>query len=126
MIAEETIQMAVRLLAQTAPASRIILFGSYARGTATDLSDLDFLVLKRIVENRRAEIVRLLRVLERHGIPADILVASAEIFDAWKDIPGTVLYEASRGATAAQSGLPCRRPRPGRSRISEIISTAPD
>jgi predicted nucleotidyltransferase len=95
MIAEGTIQLAVQLLAQAAPATRIILFGSYARGTPSDHSDLDFLVLKRVVQNRRAEIVRLLRVLEPHGIPADILVASEEVFDAWKDIPGTVLYEAS-------------------------------
>lgn len=96
MIAEETIQLAVRLLAQAAPATRIILFGSYARGTPSDQSDLDFLVLKRVVRNRHAEIVRLLRVLEPHGIPADVLVASEEVFDAWKDIPGTVLYEASK------------------------------
>jgi predicted nucleotidyltransferase len=96
MISEETIQLAVQLLAHAAPATRIILFGSYARGTPSDYSDLDFLVLKRVVRNRRAEIVRLLRVLEPHGIPADVLVASEEVFDAWKDIPGTVLYEASQ------------------------------
>ncbi len=96
MIPEETIQEVVALLVEVASPRRIILFGSYARGDARESSDLDFLVIKDVVSNRRAEIVQLLRALEPAEVAADILVASVELFETWKDVPGTVLFEVSR------------------------------
>jgi predicted nucleotidyltransferase len=96
MIPEETIQEVVALLVEVASPRRIILFGSYARGDAREGSDLDFLVIKDVVSNRRAEIVQLLRALEPAEVHADILVASVELFETWKDVPGTVLFEVSR------------------------------
>ncbi len=92
----ETIRQAVNLLAQAASPTKIILFGSHARGQAREESDLDFLVLENKVSNRRAEIVRLLRILEPYDIPADIFVASEEFYEQWKDAPGTILFEAAR------------------------------
>ena len=41
MISEQTIQQAVARLVVAANPSKIILFGSYARGDATEDSDLD-------------------------------------------------------------------------------------
>ena len=96
MIPEETIQEVIALLVEVASPRRIILFGSYARGDARESSDLDFLVIKDVVSNRRAEIVQLLRALEPTEVAADILVASVELFETWKDVPGTVLFEVSR------------------------------
>jgi len=43
MVSEETIQEAARRLVEKFRPARIILFGSYARGTADDHSDLDFI-----------------------------------------------------------------------------------
>jgi predicted nucleotidyltransferase len=96
MISRKTIGKAVELLARSACPKKIILFGSYARGDATEDSDLDFLIIKSEVRSRRAETVGLLRVLEPHEIPADILVASEAFYEAWKDVPGTVVFEAAR------------------------------
>jgi len=44
MISEQVIQETVRRLVAAANSGRIILFGSYATGMATESSDLDLLV----------------------------------------------------------------------------------
>ncbi len=96
MVSEETIQRAVELLKGAAAPSRIILFGSYARGDARENSDLDFLVVQPVVTARRREMVRLSNVLRPLRVPVDVLVASERVFAEWRHIPGTVLYEANR------------------------------
>ena len=96
MIPEETIQRAVELLKGAAAPTRIILFGSYARGDARENSDLDFLVTEPVVTARRREMARLSDVLRPLRVPVDVLVVSDQVFDRWRDIPGTVLFEASR------------------------------
>jgi predicted nucleotidyltransferase len=96
MIDEETISRAVRLLLDAAPGSRVILFGSYARGQGGPESDLDFLVVEPKVESRRSEMVRLRDVLRPLRIPVDVLVVSKEVFQEWRDTPNTVFYEAAR------------------------------
>ncbi len=96
MVTEEMFRKAVGLLVEAASPERIILFGSYATGEAGEDSDLDFIVVEESVRDRRAETVRLLRALEPHEIPADVFVTSADFYDRWKDLPGTMLYEADR------------------------------
>ena len=44
MFTLETIRGAVRIAADQYPVKRVDLFGSYAKGTATEESDIDFLV----------------------------------------------------------------------------------
>lgn len=95
MIDQATIEKAVDLLLEAAPAgSRVILFGSHARGDARPDSDLDFLVIEPRVADHRVEMVRLEEVLDALNIPTDVLVTSREVFEEWHDTPGTVLYEA--------------------------------
>jgi predicted nucleotidyltransferase len=96
MISQDTIRKAVGLLAEQAAVQRVILFGSYAMGTAREDSDLDFLVIESDLVSRRAEMVRLRAALRPLGVPVDVMVADAEQFEAWKDQPGTALFEASR------------------------------
>ena len=86
----------VRLLVEAASPIRIILFGSRARGNASRESDFDLVVIERELRNRRAETVRLLRLLEPYEIPVDLLVTSEEFFENWKNIPSTVLYAACK------------------------------
>ena len=94
MISEKTIQEAVELLRKAANPVRIILFCSYARGDVTEESDLDFLVIEKELKGRRMETVRLRDVLSPLRIPVDVLVISEKTYQDWKDLPGTVIYEA--------------------------------
>ncbi len=97
MISAEMVRTAAQALLEAAPGSRVILFGSYARGDAKPDSDLDFLVIRPQVRARREEMVRLSDTLRRLGIYADVLVVSEKNFQEWADVPGTVLFEAARG-----------------------------
>ncbi len=90
------ITLAIDLLKKALPEATIVLFGSHARGEAHQDSDLDFLIIKPIVLNRRKEIVQLLRLFEPYEIPVDIFVVTHTFFETWKNVPGTMLYEANR------------------------------
>lgn len=97
MIDQAIIEKAADLLLEAAPAgSRVILFGSHARGDAGPHSDLDFLVVEPKVADHRTEMLRLEDVLEPLGLPTDVLVTTESLFEEWHDTPGTVLYEAAK------------------------------
>ncbi len=101
MIDQATIDRAVKLLLEAAPpGSKVILFGSHARGDAGPDSDLDFLVVEPEVKARHAEMVRLQDALRPLRIAADVLVASEETFQHWADTPNTVMYEAAHEGKA--------------------------
>jgi uncharacterized protein len=82
-----------RLLAAAPPRTRVILFGSHARGDAGKHSDLDFLVIEPSVEDWGRESVRLHRALQR-GVYADVIVVSEESVREWRDVYGTVIHAA--------------------------------
>jgi len=94
MIDETLIAKATELLRQSAHPTRIILFGSHARGVAIPDSDLDLLVVMEQVADRLGEMVRLNRVLSPLRIPVDLLVVSEDVFRYWCDTPGNV-YSAA-------------------------------
>jgi len=96
MIPEEKIRQAVEILKAEANPSKIILFGSYARGNMHDDSDLDFLIVKKDVKDRRQDMVKLRRALSSLRIPVDILVVSHEYVEEWKNVKGNILYPALR------------------------------
>ena len=92
-----TIKKAVGLLLDAAPVgSKVILFGSHARGDARPDSDLNFLVIEPRVADHRQEMVRLHHVLQPLRVPADVLVTTEADFQEWHDTPGTVFYEAAK------------------------------
>ena len=87
-----------RRLAEAAPpSSRVILFGSAARGELTRDSDLDFLVIEPEVENPALESVRLRRVLGDVLVPMDIIVASEHRVQEWRDVRGSLIHAALTG-----------------------------
>jgi len=94
MIDETTINQAIKLLQQSAHPTRIILFGSYARGDAHVNSDIDILVVMKDVSDRAREMVHLNRVLSPLRIPVDLLVASEDTFSYWSDTPGNIYHTA--------------------------------
>jgi predicted nucleotidyltransferase len=94
MISEQTIQQAVARLVAAASPNRVILFGSYARGDATEDSDLDLMVIEPQLEDKFGEMVRLRQVLRPLRIPVDVLVYSQDYVNEWGHLPGTALYWA--------------------------------
>lgn len=97
MLDMETIRAAAaRLAAAASSPSRIILFGSYGRGTANEDSDLDFMVVERELTDTAAEYMRLMdalgRVAPRVGV--DLLIYPWSEFERRSQVPGTVLFHA--------------------------------
>jgi predicted nucleotidyltransferase len=83
-----------RILEAAPPNSRVILFGSHARGDAGEHSDLDFLVIEPEVENAARESVRLRHTLDGMLVAADVIVVSEEKAAEWRDVYGTVIHAA--------------------------------
>jgi predicted nucleotidyltransferase len=94
MVSEEIILKAVDLLREAAQPERIILFGSYARGNASETSDVDLLVIEQEVKNRHAELVRLSRIMAQLAAPIEVFVVSTKDVEEWGHLPGTALRPA--------------------------------
>jgi len=83
-----------RLLQAAPPDTRVILFGSHARGEAGKHSDLDFLVIEPEVENAVEESVRLRRTLRGLSLFADVIVVSAQRVGEWRGVRGSLIHAA--------------------------------
>lgn len=94
IIDETLIAEAGRRLAAAAPESRVILFGSHARGEADPHSDVDFLVVEPEVEDEAGESVRLLRELRDLRIPVDVVVVGRRYAEEWAAVRGSVVHSA--------------------------------
>lgn len=97
MLDAPTIQAAVdRLAAAASSPCRVILFGSYARDTADEGSDLDFMVIEQHVTDKGAEYLRLRKAVGRvaPGVGIDLLIYPLSEFERRSQVPGTVLFEA--------------------------------
>jgi len=95
MLNQHAIREAVRRAVAAAHApSRVIVFGSYARGDADEGSDLDLLVIEREVPNKGEEMLRLNRAIGWIGKGVDVLVYSEEDFARRSAVPGTLPYWA--------------------------------
>jgi predicted nucleotidyltransferase len=84
---------------------KIVLFGSWATGTATEDSDVDLLVISRSALPRRERELRLTRRLFGSGVPYDLFVLTPEETERLRGsgpflreilASGQVLYERPR------------------------------
>ena len=91
---------AVSLLVGACQPAKIILFGSFAKETAKEDSDIDLLIVMDEVKNKAQEIVRLNRLLSTLRMSVDLVIVDTKTFKYWSDTPGNVYYEAySAGKT---------------------------
>ena len=106
VISEQVIKRATERLVAGFHPDRVILFGSQARVTADERSDVDLLVVCPFSGRRRALMVAMDRALHGLGFARDVIVLTPEEFERDRHIPGTVarpawlegkvLYERSR------------------------------
>src|SRR6476660_8058604 len=63
----------IRRIVERFDPEKILLFGSYAQGTATPDSDVDLLIVMR-TRNQVEQAVRIDEAIEERGFPLDLLV----------------------------------------------------
>lgn len=93
---EQTITEAVRRIVERFSPEQIILFGSYARGTAGPDSDADFLVVMPVTGSKRRKAVEIDLALAEIGMPKDIIVVTPEEVERYRNVVGTIIYPALR------------------------------
>ena len=95
MVARQVLDEATQRLVERFAPTRIILFGSQARGTADDRSDVDLLVVCTVGGRKRDLMVAMDRALGGLGIARDVIVLTPEEYERDRHIPGTVARPAS-------------------------------
>ncbi|MBF0293517.1 MAG: nucleotidyltransferase domain-containing protein [Nitrospinae bacterium] len=90
----------VEIIVREAMPEQIILFGSHAKGAATDESDVDLLVVESGEfgpgKSRRKELARLSKAVARFQFPIDILLYSKTEVERWKHSLNNVVAHAIR------------------------------
>jgi predicted nucleotidyltransferase len=83
-----------RRIVSTSHPEQVILFGSYARGDHHPDSDLDLLVIMKHVGSPRSESNRLRRALRGLLVPVDVIVATTEQLDRYRNTIGFIYQTA--------------------------------
>jgi predicted nucleotidyltransferase len=91
---DSAIQQAVDRIVRGFHPSKIILFGSAARGQAGPDSDADLLVVMPVNGSKRQQAVQMDLALEGIPIPVDLIVVTPEDVEKYRDALGTIIREA--------------------------------
>ena len=96
MVAIKLIEEYGRRVGEELGAEKVILFGSYARGTASAESDVDLLVVAKtsLPPNERYGAVR--RLLADCPAGFDIVVKTPEEYDRWRSVVNHIVYFADK------------------------------
>src|SRR3990172_6912024 len=71
---------------------RVILYGSRARGSATEDSDFDLLVVEKDPVSKREEMRRLRQAFSGLDYPVDVWVMGEEEFEETREVIGGLAY----------------------------------
>ncbi len=96
MVSDEVLNEVKQRLVDGFHPEKIILFGSQARGTADDRSDVDILVVSRFEGERREVMLEMDRALGELDYAFDVLISTPEEFEVDRLIPGTVSRYADK------------------------------
>lgn len=86
-------KMAQRIVDHFHP-DKIVLFGSFARGTPGPDSDVDLLVILPIEGSKREKIVEIRIALSGFDVPKDIIVATPDEAKRFGRLVGSILMPA--------------------------------
>ena len=96
MLTEETKTEIKKRLLSKYELKKIILFGSQARGTADERSDVDLLVIADLAEDKFEVMDTLRNALSPINLAFDIVVLTQEEFEKDKKYPGTLSRYVSK------------------------------
>lgn len=83
---------------------KVIVFGSYGRGDATEDSDLDLLVIEREVPDHTAEYLRLREAVGITAVGIDLLLMPEAEFERRRDWASSPVYWAAREGRVLHDG----------------------
>ncbi len=91
----EIITKIVNRIVDSVHPQKIILFGSYARGTEGPNSDLDLMIIEpknlKLHHSRREELRKIGQALRGILIPKDVLVYSQDEVKQWENTPSHIV-----------------------------------
>ncbi len=96
MIASTELASVFRRIAGHFDPEKIILFGSYCRGDATDQSDVDLLVVVRTDLPQRERFRAIRRLLADYPVAFDVYLKTPEEFNRWRSVVNHVVYFADK------------------------------
>ena len=97
MFSEESIALAAqRIAAASSLPAKVILIGSYARGDATEDSDVDLVVLQKEFVNKGKEYLRLIGEVRKVMTRVDLILMREDDFEWRSLVGGTLPYWAKK------------------------------
>jgi predicted nucleotidyltransferase len=95
MLSAADIEQVKERIAQALRPEKIFLFGSYAAEQATADSDIDLMVIMESSLTPHQRNVALKRLFPRRHFSLDAFVYTPQEFARYKDVPGTIAYNAT-------------------------------
>lgn len=96
MVAIGEIEESGRRIGRELDAERVILFGSYAQGTAAEDSDVDLLVVADTDLSPRERYTAVRRLVADVPVPFDIIVKTPAEYARWRSVVNHVVYFADK------------------------------
>lgn len=96
MVAISEIEEFGRRIGRQFGAERVILFGSYARGTAAEGSDVDLLVVAKTDLPSRQRYGAVRRLVADVPASFDIIVKTPAEYARWRSVVNNIVYFADR------------------------------
>ena len=96
MISMEQIEEISQRIGREFDPDRILLFGSYVRGDATEESDVDILVVASTSLSEQERYAAVRRLLADYPASFDIVVKTPEEYDRWRHIVNNIVYFADK------------------------------
>ena len=106
MVTQEQIQEITNIIVDTVHPQKVYLFGSYAKGNATETSDIDFLIVMLDRTKKKYQVVEEIEKKIRNTLPVskDVVIDYADRYNRFHSIPysfighivstGILLYES--------------------------------
>ncbi len=95
-LGQDMLEKILSRVASICSPSKVILFGSFATGSAGPDSDVDLLVVLPAVGDARALGARIRDSLQGLGVAFDVVVMATRRFEETKDVIGGIAYPAHK------------------------------